>query len=1023
MTSILRRQHFAVLSVFAAIVLGSGMSVESASAQQTPGTIVGTVRAENTQNTLVGTQVSVVGTGLGALSDERGNFMIQRVPPGIHQVEFTYLGYSTTSVEVTVAAGEETRVDALLSIDPLSLDAIVVTGYGTARREELTGSVVSIPSVDLELNPTTTFQDRIQGSPGVLVTSLDGAPGAGFDIRIRGQGSISAGSEPLYVIDGVPLFNDASAQTEVDNGGRTANTLASLNPNDIESLMVLKDAASTAIYGSRGANGVVLITTKGGVAGSPISSREPRFEVRAQTGVSDYAFGNLHEGLNAQQYYDYYIEARLNSGMSQPEAEEQFQNQFPVQEDNDWGDRISRNGASNQIDVSATGGDDQLSYYVSGGMMDQEGNVIEQFFTRYSSRINLTANITDKFSIANNLSLSQTEQNGIQDGTRWAAPWYMAVFMPPQIPMRDEDGFWYHRHTNIMGANHPVGTIVENPNNRETTRVIENLSATYRIDDRFTVASAWSFDFYNIHDYVYHNMFFGDGRNDNGTFDDSRVSNLNWQGNGTLTFTEAIGGVHNVNTVVGYEGSKNNRERTNTWGEGFAHPNLKLGASAAITQGTTTKVEYAFESYFGRVNYDYDQTYFLSASFRRDGSSRFGPDTRYGNFWSVGLGYTLTNSSLFEDLDLFDYLKLRSSYGEVGNAEIGNYEWQGLFGFGSAYDGLPGASPTQITNPELTWESQGAFNIGLDFATLNNRLTGTIEYYRKASTDLLLNVPVSRTTGFTSTLQNFGDMENSGLEFSLQAQVLRAPDYDFGVNFSVTSQNNEITRLSEPFIAGTKRREEGRDYQEYYLYGWAGVDPDNGDPLWYTDETKTETTNSISEAERFYDGKTATPSLLGSFGFDARYQRFTLSGLGTYMFGHHLYDGGERFYHGDGAFAPRSTSRFAFENRWREPGDEALFPRLSWGGVPSSQPADADRWLYKGDYIRFKDITLSYDFSTDLANRVNLNSLRAHISVTNAYTWVADETLHFDPEQIVSGVYATGTPNSRTLNFGFTMGF
>ncbi|HKJ00864.1 MAG TPA: hypothetical protein VJ997_00375, partial [Longimicrobiales bacterium] len=336
---------------------------------------------------------------------------------------------------------------------------------------------------------------------------------------------------------------------------------------------------------------------------------------------------------------------------------------------------------------------------------------------------------------------------------------------------------------------------------------------------------------------------------------------------------------------------------------------------------------------------------------------------------------------------------------------------------------LPGSGPSSVGNSALTWESQGAFNVGLDYAILDNRITGTVEYYKKSSTDLLLDVPVSLTTGFRSTLQNFGDMVNSGVEFSLHGDVVRAEDFSFALDFNLTTQHNEITKLTEPFIDGTKRREEGRDYQEYYLYGWAGVDPDNGLPMWYTDETKTTTTHNLNQAERFYDGKTATPKYLGSFGFTSRYKAFTISTLSTYMFGHYLYEGAERFYHGDGRYLPRSTSRWAWENRWQQPGDNALFPMVSWGGVNSSQPSDADRWLDKGDYIRLKDVSISYQFPATWANRLRFNSLQAHVNVTNAFTWVADENLHFDPEQIVSGVYNTGTPNSKTLSLGFTVGF
>jgi TonB-linked SusC/RagA family outer membrane protein len=1012
-----------VLGLAAVFVFGALPS--SIVAQENFGSVVGLVTAEDTGQPLASATVIIEGTGLGGLTNAEGRFAILRVPPGVHTVEASSIGYARVTAEVTVTAGQTSVVNLALGLDPLALSEIVVTGYGTARKEELTGSIVAISAQELELPTTTTFQDAIQGSPGVLVTSLDGAPGAGFDIRVRGQGSITAGAEPLYVIDGVPMFNNQSAGTELGNGGRTGNTMASFNPNDIESIVVLKDAASTAIYGSRGANGVVLITTKGGVAGNAIWSSEPQFTLRTQIGVSNYAHDNLHEGLTAAQYRDYYLTARQNDGMSLADAQAQLQNQWPISDgvDNRWADLVTRNGVTNQIDLSATGGGDRYTYFLSAGRFDQEGNVLGQFFERWSTRANLTARLTDNFTLSNNLSIGYTDYNGVEDGSAWESVRYMIVFMPPLLPMYDEDGFWYHRHTNVMGANHPLGGIKENPRTRSTQRIVENLSGTYRFNDQFSAASTVSVDLYNIHDWTFKNMFFGDGRNSGGFVDDSRVTALNWQATNTLTYDNLFSNIHSVNAVVGYEAAKNDRELTNSWGEGFAHPNLRQVTSAAITEGTATKAEYAFESFFGRVNYDFDRTYYLSGSYRRDGSSRFGPDKRWGDFWSVGAGVTLTSDALLGDMPVFDYLKLRGSYGQVGNAEIGNYAWQGLYGFARDYDGLPGSSPSGVANPVLTWESQNALNIGFDYAILDSRVTGTIEYYQKESTDLLLNVPTSLTTGFRSTLQNFGDMKNTGLEFSVNAAVVRAQDYDFSVNFGLTTQSNEITKLEEPILDGTKRREQGRDYQEYYLYGWAGVDPDNGDPLYWTDETKTTTTNQLSQADRFYDDKTATPKYLGSFGFQARYKSLSLSTLATYMFGHHLWESAARFYEGDGRYLPRSTSKFAYENAWRQPGDNSLYPRFSWGGVNSSQPSNSSRWLFEGDYIRFKDVTLGYEFPESVANMVRLSSLRAQLNITNAWTWVADENLHFDPEQIVSGVYNTGTPNSRLFSIGFTMGF
>ena len=323
----------------------------------------------------------------------------------------------------------------------------------------------------------------------------------------------------------------------------------------------------------------------------------------------------------------------------------------------------------------------------------------------------------------------------------------------------------------------------------------------------------------------------------------------------------------------------------------------------------------------------------------------------------------------------------------------------------------------------LTWESQDAFNLGLDYAVLESRVTGTVEYFKKTSSELLLDVPVSPTTGFTSVLQPFGDMENSGIEFSVHGELIRRPNLGLDVDFNITKQSNKVTKLESPYIDGTKRREEGRDYQSYYLYGWAGVNPDNGRPLYYTDATKSTITSDPNEIERFYDGKSATPEYLGSFGLNGRYGRFSLGATATYMFGHYLFESAARHYEGDGRYLPRSTTKFAWENSWKQPGDNALVPQQIWGGNAGSRQSNSSRWLFQGDYIRLRNVTLTYQLPDDWAARVGLSDLRAHLNLNNFYTWVADDLLHFDPEQTISGVYNTITPISKTFSFGFTTGF
>ena len=987
------------------------------------------VVTDNTGNPLPGANVLIANTGYGAAANLLGEYTFN-LPATMatgREMELTvrFVGFKINTVTVTLTTGTITQ-NFTMEIDPIGLDEIVVTGYGTARKEELTGSIKIISAKKLEQIPTTTFQDVIQGIPGVQVTSRDGAPGAGINIRIRGIGSITAGSEPLYVIDGLPVTNSNIGGGTFSNSGRTSNPLSSLNPNDIENVVILKDAASTAIYGSRGANGVVLITTKGGVSGTNVimKSGGPKFEFKVFSGWADFAFDNILKGLNRDQYHDYYIEARMNDGMSATEAAEQYDKSYPNPANTNWFDAMTQTGTTSSYNFSASGGTNRFTYFVSASYFDQQGNVKEQYFDRYSSRINLTAQLTDKFSIANNMSLSFSNQRGIEDGSAWESPWYGQIFIPPVIPIFDEEGLYYGKHTSIMGANNPVGSLFDNRRNRESTRIMDNIIGRYQLNPNIRFQSAWSFDLMKGDDYIFENGRYGDGRNIGGQSTETREDNIDWIGTQTVNYTNTFSTLHNVDAVIGYEENKSLNDFVSVYGTGFAHPELKTLSSAAnVTSGSGSRSEYSFKSVFTRVNYDYNKKYYISGSFRTDGSSKFGPDNRWGKFWSTGLGYTLTEESFMEGITLIDYLKLRTSYGQIGNAAIGNHEWRGLYGYGSAYVGEPGSAPAQSPNPLLTWESQGNFNVGVDYSVWDNKISGSIEWYKKTSSDLLLDVPISWTTGFTSTLQNFGDMENSGLEFSIMAQIMRKQDFDLSVNFNVTSHNNEITKLSEPILDGTKRREEGRDFQEFYLYGWAGVDPANGKPLYYIDESKTATTSKLSDAERFYDGKSASPDIWGSFGLSARWKKFTFSAQTNYSFGNYIYEGAERFYHGDGRYLPRSTSSWSWANRWQKPGDVALVPQQIWGGNSSSQPSNSSRWLKQGDYMRLKTVRIAYLLPQTLANKIRLGSVEVYVNLHNYYTWVKDEYLHVDPEQTINGVYNTGTPNGKTISFGTNFGF
>lgn len=991
--------------------------------------IRGTV-VDNEGNPLPGANVIIEGTTYGAATDVEGKYQF-RVPPNVArgqevQLVAKFIGYKTAKQPIRLTPGEIVR-DFSLEVDVIGLEEIVVVGYGTARKEELTGSIKVVRSEKLEQLPASSFQDVLQGTPGLQVVNNDGAPGAGISVRVRGIGSISASNEPLYVIDGIPVISGSVSFTDFGNDGRSSNVLAALNPNDIESIVIAKDAASTAIYGSRGANGVVFITTKGGVAGSSIQwARGPKLEAKIQRGYSSFAYPRLLRGLNAQQYHELYIEGYVNGGrLTAEQAEQRFRQQFPEADRTNtiWLDEITHTGITDQIDISAQGGGDRYTYYLSAGYFDQQGVIINNFFRRYSSRANLTADLTSRIKISNNLNLSFFRQRGITDGTRWQAPMYLAYLLAPVIPIFDEQGQYYAKHASFfMGGNNPVGHLNEDKRHLEQTRIIDNFAVNYNIGRGFVLRSTFSFDILNVDEYLYVNPRYGDGRNVGGAANESRTDIINWQINQTLNYTKTFNNVHNVDALVGFEQQKLHTDNVEDAGEGFPHPSLKtLAAAANPTLASSLRDESAFESYFSRLNYNYANKYFASASFRRDGSSRFGPERRWGNFWSFGLGYTISEEPFMNRFKFIDYMKIRGSYGETGNAEIGNFSWAGLYGFNREYDGLPGAAPTQIANPLLTWEKQQNLNIGVDFALWNSRLTGTVERFVRDSKDLLLNRPLSYTTGFRSVLQNVGDMRNTGWELSFQLEALRKRDFNLSLNFAVTTVSNKITRLDEPIQADPFRREQGRDFYEYWLFGWAGVDPETGDPLWYTDSTKTKTTNNISEAQRFYDGKSALPDFYGSFGLTGRYGRFTVSAQFNYQFGSYLYDAPGWVIHGDGRFTPRSTSSFAFNNRWRKPGDKALFPKFIWGGNKSSNAQNNSRYLFKGDFIRLKTLRITYKLPDIYAFRIGAKAIQAYINLYNFLTWAADDYLHFDPEQAPNGIYNTVTPISKTFNFGFNI--
>ena len=986
---------------------------------------------------LIGATVLVKGTTTGSFTDDNGAFSLD-VPGDQGTLIISYVGYKSQEIEVSPS---NSNVTVNMESDISNVDEVLIVGYGTVTRGSSTGAVTQVSGEAIEQVPLASVEQALQGNvAGVQSVMGNGQPGANVNILIRGQGSISANSDPLFVIDGIPVVSG-----NLTNNNETSNPLATINPNDIESVTVLKDAAATAIYGSRGSNGVILINTKSGKPG------RTKIDFRTQVGMNNWAVPESKRlrSLTATEYTELYIEGYRNrSGEDLDVTIARFNQQFPdpvsgkpavdiipdgsggyslgeVRVDNRWIDEISRTGLNQSYDLSLSGGNENLTYFASGSYFSQEAPIIYSGLDRYSTRVNLALQATPKLKFTNNINVSRTHQQGMNDATRWANPLYNGYLMAPVVPARDAEGLFYDGHKGFfMGGNNPIGSLSgDDTQEWNMNRILNSLSGSYEFIDGLTFKSAWSFDLLNFQEFYFRNARYGDGRNVSGVGAETSRNILNWIGTQTLTYNKSFANVHSLSVLGGYEAQNSSRRSVFATANSYPHPQLRTLASAANpTTASSNLSEFSFSSWFSRLSYNYDERYYLSGSVRRDGSSRFGANNRYGLFWSAGASWRISEEGFMANVTPINELKLRASYGVTGNAGIGNYEHIPTFSFSNIeYDNSPGGAPGNIGNVDLTWEQSKTVNVGVDFG-LFNRLTGIVEYFDRESDNLLLDVPISRTTGFGSLTQNFGAMKNTGWEITLNYDLIRNTDMQWSIGGNITFLKNRITRLEEEFIAGTKIRREGEDYQSYYLVEWAGVDPANGDPLWYIDSSMTETTNNFSDAERFQTDKTATPSSFGGFNTQFNWKGFGINAQFVYSFDLWLYDATAWVIQGDGRFTPRSQTNLVLD-RWQNPGDVTDVPKFAWGNTSGSNSRNTTRWLHDGTHVRLRNLTVSYNIPQAVADRINMRSMRVYVRGVNLWTWTRDPDLYLDPEAAFSGVVNSPVPNLKTLSAGIDFGF
>lgn len=1018
-------------------------------------TVSGKITDSSTGEPLAAVTVQVDGTTRGEVTNVDGEYSISVSPGEI--LKITYIGFIDQFIEIEEGV---TTVNIQLVPDIESLDELVITAYGNQKKKAITGAVSTISKQSIEGRPITSFGTALQGTaPGISVSNTSGQPGSGVSIQIRGAGSINASTAPLYVIDGVPVVNVNA------NGTGPSNVLNTLNPNDIESISILKDASSSALYGSRAANGVVLVTTKRGQQGAPT------INFRVQRGVSNLAV-DLHETLDAQEYYKIYFDEsyarQIAGGATQADAVTaanadvigQFNGVNPYDNanpfgadgnpvagtslvyDTDWIDRTIDTGINTEYDLNVSGGNEVTQYYVSTNLFEQEGILPGSDFSRGSVRLNLDTKINDFLNVSIQSNNVVTEQNSSQTGGGANNPLRTANLTSNVIPFFERDannnivtdpitGRKLYNYNNPVNIDfHPIGLAELDRFLNETQRSTNNIRLLANLTDEIDVSSTVSLDVINSKDNTFENGQHGNavpqGARANQAY--NRYVTLNISN--SLNYSTVIKN-HSIDAIVGQEYFSRHDEFLSAGRNDFVTEQLtEISAGSALNNANSSFSESRIISYFSRLNYGFNEKYFVTASVRRDGASQFGASERFGTFGSIGASWILSEESFMDNVDIFDNLKFRASYGTTGNNSIGNYAALGLLGFASAYDynGLGGSTYTQLANPSLKWEVNISTDIGVEFEMLDNKLSGEFVYWTRTSSDLLFDrpIPVS-SAGFSELTTNLAELENSGIEASLNYRIINNKDLVWSVNANITTINNEITSLPADFVQnGTKRFEVGVDRYQYFIQEWAGVDPANGDPLWYRDVVdgngdptgQRETTNDYSQADRYSQGS-SLEDFFGGFGTNLNYKGFDFQAIFSYKAGGKIYD----FERADllhmGA-TPGVQLASEAKDAWTTDNTDTDVPRFIKNN-PDNFNNTSSRFLYDGDYLRLKNVTLGYSVDQSLLDKINVRSLRVFVTGENLLTFAAYEGI--DPELPRSGNSNNIFPASRTITAGINLGF
>ncbi|MGD2124236.1 MAG: TonB-dependent receptor, partial [Gemmatimonadota bacterium] len=985
----MRRTLLFLSTVAVAFALLAFVTPQGLSAQA-QGTIRGTVSNAQTGEPIAGAQVSIRGTGLGMITNNEGVYILTNVPAGRLEVRVEFIGLAAGAQTVEVAPGQTVTVDFQMGIAAIELEGLVATGYATQTRREVSSAISTVSSMDLE-NPTVASLDAVLlgKAPGVEVIQNAGNPGNGITVRVRGYSSISASNQPLYVVDGMPIYREDFGQ--LGFGGQDLSAITGLSPDEIESVDVLKDAAAAAIYGSRGSNGVVMITTKRGATSEGAGGLgAPTFQINTSWGQQEAS--KKLDLFNTQEWMDYFRVAMLNDGYTEADVQSEF-DYYGISSavDTDWQDELLRTAPISNTQISMSGGTGRFNYLVSGSYFDQDGIVLGSSYNRANGRVNLDFQATDKLQISSSVAIAQEVNNRIVSDNSIYAVVTNYIANEPWARVYNDDG----SYSGDASYSNPVGHAREDDAEARTFRSFGTINADYSLLPWLRLNGRVGFDVLNLRENEYNSPLvpwtYAAGADGLATLATSQGRKYLMEGFFTA---DRYYGNHEFSVTGGGSLETNDQELSYLFAEGFTSPDLTLPTNASeVTDFDGTVWENNLISAFGRLTYNWGERLVVNASIRTDGSSRFGPDNKWGTFPSASVAWIVSNESFMQDLAFISDLKVRGSWGETGNEAIGDYQYLGLYGT-SNYGTIPGTAPSNLPNPELKWETTQEWNIGFDGSFFSDRLGIVAEIYNKETDDLLLNRPVTSTSGFTSVLANVGTIENRGWELGIRTVNFRSSDpngLEWTSNLNLTHNENEVTKLysstpgepGEPFSSGFKNRvEEGRALGEFYDYRYEGVD-DQGNAQ-YTDLDENGdiigTTLSPSSEDRMFVG-TPHPDYYGGLRNTLSWRGFDLSGFLQFSFGAQIYNG-MRWYADDGGYFFDNKFGDVDDDYWSEENPNGSQPRPSYFGTSGAR-YESSRFIEDADYVRLGEVSLGYRLPAAWISRFGASSGRLYVSGKN----------------------------------------